>query len=296
MTAGRIVEPGLGLEQAGKAPRQRHTRRTENTAAASVEDTMAPSSSASCQSTPSRTCAPAAVTAVLMPTPMVARRPAGASTFRTSANWVVKPALDEDDGQRRRAEILASSTSSNSTRSVLAEKDADQQEEQQAGKPDPDRHPGGDNAGQQHEATDQQRQVQLLQAHFVPIRRIWRDAAFPRIGAASDRSRACASKSGQRKEADVKRVDQPHEQASRAKMVEKHRRRCMLGRSVSADEMCLRRSARDADRDSRCGQRRPVRGAASARLRPQGPADRTRARHYRTQHGSRGRMVVRRRV
>ena len=55
------------------------------------------------------------------------------------------------------------------TEPVLAEDDADAEEQQQAGQPHPGRHPGGDDAGQQHEATDQQRQIQLLQAHFVPV-------------------------------------------------------------------------------------------------------------------------------
>src|SRR6185312_9783307 len=49
---------------------------------------------------------------------------------------------------------------------VVAEGDADRQEQQQAGQPHFGGRPGRDDAAQQHEAPDQQRQVQLLQGHF----------------------------------------------------------------------------------------------------------------------------------
>ena len=91
MTAGASLNP----DSASSSPASRlgsgTTRSTENTAAASVTETIAPRSSASCQFIPSRRCAPAAVIAMLTATPTVASIPAGASTRRMSENRVVRP-------------------------------------------------------------------------------------------------------------------------------------------------------------------------------------------------------------
>ena len=91
MTAGASLNPDSASSRPATRLGKGTTRSTENTAAASVEETMAPSSSASCQSIPSSRCAPAAVITMLTATPRVASIPAGASTLRTSANLVVRP-------------------------------------------------------------------------------------------------------------------------------------------------------------------------------------------------------------
>ncbi len=91
MTAGASLNPDSASSSPATRLGRGTTRSTENTAAASVEDTMAPRSRASCQSIPSRRCAPAAVIAMLTATPTVASIPAGASTRRTSENFVVRP-------------------------------------------------------------------------------------------------------------------------------------------------------------------------------------------------------------
>ena len=114
MTAGASLNPDSASSRPATRRGNGSTRRTENTAAASVEDTMAPSSSANCQSMSSRTCAPAAVIAVLMRTPTVARTPAGASTLRTSANRVVNPPSTRITASATVPMLRASSTLSNS--------------------------------------------------------------------------------------------------------------------------------------------------------------------------------------
>ncbi|SLD03201.1 Uncharacterised protein [Mycobacteroides abscessus subsp. massiliense] len=55
---------------------------------------------------------------------------------------------------------------------VLSEDDSDEKEEQQAGKSDACRDPGTHDAGEQYQPTDEQVQVQLVQAHFVPVGRL----------------------------------------------------------------------------------------------------------------------------
>ena len=120
---------------------------------------------------PSSTCAPAAVTTMLTTTPTVANTAAGANTLRTSENRVVRPpstrmiasaTVPRCSGEQEVVELQP--------QPVLADDDADAEEQQQAGQPHPAGHPGGDDAGQQHEPTDQQHQIQLLQAHFIPVR------------------------------------------------------------------------------------------------------------------------------
>ena len=91
MTAGASLNPDSASSRPATRRGKGTTRSTENTAAASVDDTMAPSSSASCQSIPSSRCAPAAVTTMLTAMPTVASSRAGANTLRTSANRVVRP-------------------------------------------------------------------------------------------------------------------------------------------------------------------------------------------------------------
>ncbi len=65
-------------------------RSTANTAAASVDDTTAPSSSASPQPRPSQ-CAPTATSVAVPATPMVASTPAGAAARRTALSGVLSP-------------------------------------------------------------------------------------------------------------------------------------------------------------------------------------------------------------
>ena len=99
-------------------------------------------------------------------------------------------ALDQDDGQRGGAEVPGEfDVVELQAEAVLADGDADEQEEQQAGEAHPGRHAGADDAGEQHEAADQQGQVQLVQAQCVPVRTwSWRpddgrpDCAIARAG------------------------------------------------------------------------------------------------------------------
>ena len=77
-------------------------RSTENTAAASVEDTIAPSSSACGQGQPSR-CA-AGRPGRRLTTPSVASAAAGASARRTACERRVQAAVEEDQRERQRAE------------------------------------------------------------------------------------------------------------------------------------------------------------------------------------------------
>ena len=80
-------------------------------------------------------------------------------------------AFDEDDRQRHRAEVVGEQVVVEvQTEPVLADDDADAEEQQQAGQPHPGGRPRGDDAGQQHEPAGQQRQIQLLQGHFIPVR------------------------------------------------------------------------------------------------------------------------------
>jgi hypothetical protein len=89
------------------------------------------------------------VIAMPMTTPMVARAPPAPAPSDVG-ELGGQAALDEDDGQRGRAHVSGQlDVVELDADRVLPEKDADQQEEQQAGKPDPGRHPGADNAGQQ---------------------------------------------------------------------------------------------------------------------------------------------------
>ena len=65
--------------------------RSENTAAASVEPTMAPSNSAICQFRPSSQCAATPVMAALMSTPSVASHSEGFRPVRKVLWWVRNP-------------------------------------------------------------------------------------------------------------------------------------------------------------------------------------------------------------
>jgi hypothetical protein len=79
-------------------------------------------------------------------------------------------AFDEDHGEPGGADVPGQlHVVEVETETVLAEYDTDEQEEEQAGKSHAGRHARTDDARQQHEATDQQRQIQLVQAHFVPV-------------------------------------------------------------------------------------------------------------------------------
>jgi hypothetical protein len=80
-------------------------------------------------------------------------------------------AFNEDDRERHGAQMFGEQVVVEmQAQPVLADDDADAEEQQQAGQPHPAGRPGGDDAGQQHEPTGQQHQIQLLQAHFIPVR------------------------------------------------------------------------------------------------------------------------------
>ena len=82
MIVGASLNPTRPPAGRGAAPRSGSARSTANVAAASVDDTIAPSSSARRHSRPSSRWTPAAVTAVDTATPAVASAPAGASSRR----------------------------------------------------------------------------------------------------------------------------------------------------------------------------------------------------------------------
>ena len=168
MTAGASLKPDSASSRPATRRGSGSTRSTENTAAASVDDTMAPRSSASCQSIPSSRCAPAAVTTMLTTTPTVASAPAGANTLSDVGEPRRQAAFDQDDRQRDGAEVVGEQMFVElQAEPVLADDDADAEEQQQAGEADRGGRAGADDAGQQHEAADQQHQIQLLQGHFI---------------------------------------------------------------------------------------------------------------------------------
>jgi hypothetical protein len=56
------------------------------------------------------------------------------------------------------------------TQHAFPENDPYRKEQQQAGEADPARHPSGDDAGQQHQPTGEQRQVKLVQGDVNLLR------------------------------------------------------------------------------------------------------------------------------
>jgi hypothetical protein len=94
-TTSNTVGASLSPDSASSAPRidgRRGTlRSTENTAAASVGDVIAPSRNDSVQDSPSATCDATAMTATLTATPTVARASPSPMEGRISAHRVVRP-------------------------------------------------------------------------------------------------------------------------------------------------------------------------------------------------------------
>jgi hypothetical protein len=79
-----------------------------------------------------------------------------------------QPAFDEDHRQSGRADVAGQfDVVEVQAEAVLADRDADEQEEQQAGEADACRDARPHDAGQQHQAADQQRQVELLQGQVA---------------------------------------------------------------------------------------------------------------------------------
>ena len=149
MTAGASLKPDSASSRPASRRGNGSTRSTENTAAASVEETMAPSSSASCQSMRSSTCAPTAVTTVLIDHTDGGQRARGCQHLADVGEPSGQTAFDEDDGQRRGADVPGQfDVVELQPQAVLAEHHSDEQEQQQAGKPHSGRHPGTDDAGQ----------------------------------------------------------------------------------------------------------------------------------------------------
>jgi hypothetical protein len=91
MITGGSLNPDSASSVARVRARSRSLRITANTAAASVEDTTAPSSMAVRASTSSTSQASAEVTVTLIATPTVARTPANPSTGRITGSRVVRP-------------------------------------------------------------------------------------------------------------------------------------------------------------------------------------------------------------
>ncbi len=131
MTAGASLKP----DSASRSPPSRlgsgTTRSTENTAAASVLDTMAPSNRASCQFMPSSQCTAAAVTSVLDPDTHGGEHAGRSEHFADVAEPGGQPALDQDDAQRRGPQVLGQlRVVEFQPEAVLADKHADPEEQQ----------------------------------------------------------------------------------------------------------------------------------------------------------------------
>jgi hypothetical protein len=113
ITAGASLKP----DSASRVPLSRFgspmPRSTEKTAAASVEATTAPMVRESCQSKPSRKCAPSAVTATETPTPTVASTPAGATCLEIARHRVERPPSMRMSASANVPSAWASSKSSN---------------------------------------------------------------------------------------------------------------------------------------------------------------------------------------
>ena len=131
MTAGASLKP----DSASSSPPSRRgsgtTRITENTAAASVLDTMAPSNRASCQFMPSSQCTAAAVTSVLTADTHRGQHAGGSEHFADVAEPGGQTALDQDDAQRGGADVLGQlSVVEVQAEPVLANKHAHPEEQQ----------------------------------------------------------------------------------------------------------------------------------------------------------------------
>ena len=99
------------------------------------------------------------------------QRPCGSQDLPHVGEPGRQTAFDEDDRQRDGTEVVGEQVVVEvQTEPVLADDDADAEEQQQARQPHPAGRPGGDDAGQQHEPSGQQHQIQLLQAHFILVR------------------------------------------------------------------------------------------------------------------------------
>ncbi len=91
MTTGASLKPDSASSRPVSRRGSGTVRRTEKTAAASVDDTIAPSSSEVLQSRPTSQWAPAAVTKTLIPTPTVASTVAAPITGLASRQLVLRP-------------------------------------------------------------------------------------------------------------------------------------------------------------------------------------------------------------
>ena len=138
-------------------------RSTENTAAASVGEVIAPSSTASCQLSPSTKWPNSAITSTLTATPIVASETPSRITGRISGQGVVRPpsarisisaAKPERMGHLGVVEVQPEPG--------LAERHAHQQVDQQAGQPGTDAEPHGQDRQQQHARADQQDLVERV--------------------------------------------------------------------------------------------------------------------------------------
>ena len=112
-------------------------RSEANTAAASVDETAAPSSSQSVQSRSATTCAESATTAAVVSTPSVARSPAGCERPPYLGALGKQAALDQDHHERDRAGIAGERrvVEVDTARPVLAEQHAEAEEDEQRRRP-----------------------------------------------------------------------------------------------------------------------------------------------------------------
>ena len=78
--------------------------------------------------------------------------------------------FDEDDGQCGRAEVAGErDIVEPQSDAVFAQQNPDTQEQQQTRQAGPGGQSGGDDAGEQHQGTDEQYPVHLLQRHPIPV-------------------------------------------------------------------------------------------------------------------------------
>ena len=114
MTVGASLKPDSASSMPASRAGSGSRRRTEKTAAASVEASTAPRISAVRQSAPSRVCTATATTMTLTPTPSVAIASAVGTDLRTWRQLVVRPPSARINASAQRPSCWASSGSSNS--------------------------------------------------------------------------------------------------------------------------------------------------------------------------------------
>ncbi len=129
---------------------------SRNTAAASVDDTTAPTRSDSIQSKPSRNRTTGTVSAAVSRTPTVASTSEGASALRNVAQPRAQAAVEQDQGERHRADQIGRTDviELDPAGSGFAGQHADQEKDQQQGSAEAQGNKTRQDAGQHQECRE----------------------------------------------------------------------------------------------------------------------------------------------